>query len=77
MNRAAFYLACLMGVTMLWNAIDAVLSPYEPAFYRWGGPLVLTIVFAHALIHRRRHRPPAQTPANPPISTSSCRELLV
>lgn len=74
MNRAVYILAMAMLIEMLFSAINRALAPYEAAFFRYGGVVVMVILLVCALVERwRRHgqaRPRTTDPA-PPVSTTT------
>ena len=45
MMRIALLLTPVVLVSMIYSAIDNALSPYEPAFYEYGGLFALGFIF--------------------------------
>lgn len=55
MEKAVPIVALWLLIEMVFGAIDRALSPYEPAFYTWGGVAVFSLLLALALLERRRN----------------------
>lgn len=53
MKFAVVFFTFVMLMEMIYRAIDDALSPYEPAFYQYGGLVVMAVLLALALRERR------------------------